>query len=167
MNTSTEAGGMMTYSPIGTIHSPFKETEGMPIQPTGAQGVSGTVEVEPEYADGLKDLDGFSHIILIYHFHLSQGYSLVVKPFMDDTPRGLFATRAPKRPNPIGLSVVRLVRVEGCTLHVENVDVVDGTPLLDIKPFVPVFDAPQVVRLGWLAENADKSFGMRADDRFK
>jgi tRNA-Thr(GGU) m(6)t(6)A37 methyltransferase TsaA len=160
---------MITYRPIGTIHTPFKETRGMPIQPTGAQGVQGTVELAPEYAPGLRDLDAFSHVVLLYHLHLSEGYSLTVTPFMDDTPRGLFATRAPRRPNPIGLSVVRLVRVEGATLHVENVDVVDGTPLLDLKPFVPVFDAPdsEGIRLGWLADNAGKSFEMKADDRFE
>ena len=158
---------MIAFKPIGTIHSPFNDIEGMPIQPAGAQGVEGTVELDPAYGDGLADLDGFSHICLIYHLHLSRGYSLVVKPFLDDTPRGLFATRAPKRPNPIGLSVVRLLRVEGYTLHVANVDVVNGTPLLDIKPYVPVFDAPQEVRLGWLTGKVDKSFGMQADDRFK
>jgi tRNA-Thr(GGU) m(6)t(6)A37 methyltransferase TsaA len=139
----------------------------MPIQPAGAQGVAGTVELDPAYAEGLADLEGFSHICLLYHLHLSQGFSLVVKPFMDDTRRGLFATRAPKRPNPIGLSVVRLVRVEGRRLHVENVDVVDGTPLLDIKPYVPAFDAPEDVRLGWLTGRTDRATGMQADERFK
>ncbi len=99
------------YRPIGFIRSPYRETEGTPIQTTGAKGVEGTVEVLPECAEGLKDLEGFSHIILIYHFHLSEGYSLTVKPFLDDTPRGVFATRAPKRPNAIGFSVVRLVKI--------------------------------------------------------
>ena len=103
----------IVYQPIGTIHSPFQTIQGMPIQPAGAKGVQRTVEINPEYVDGLQDLDGFSHIILIYHFHLSKGYSLKVKPFMDENLRGVFATRAPKRPNPIGISVVRLVRVEG------------------------------------------------------
>jgi tRNA-Thr(GGU) m(6)t(6)A37 methyltransferase TsaA len=158
---------MITFEPIGTIHTPFKQPQGMPIQPTGAQGVQGTVELAPEYVPGLKDLDGFSHVVLLYHLHLSEGYSLTVKPFMDETPRGLFATRAPRRPNPIGLSVVQLVRVEGSTLHVENVDVVDGTPLLDLKPFVPVFDAPEDMRLGWLEDKAGQSFETRADDRFE
>lgn len=139
----------------------------MPIQPAGAQGVAGTVEVDPAYEEGLADLEGFSHLCLLYHLHLSEGYALVVKPFLDDTPRGLFATRAPKRPNPIGLSVVRLVRVEGCRLYVENVDVVDGTPLLDLKPYVPAFDAPEEVRLGWLTGRAGRASGLQADDRFK
>ncbi|MGD8369921.1 MAG: tRNA (N6-threonylcarbamoyladenosine(37)-N6)-methyltransferase TrmO [Syntrophobacterales bacterium] len=155
------------YAPIGVIHSPFKETKGMPIQPTGARGVAGTVEVNPDFGGGLKDLEGFSYIFLIYHFHLSQKYSLMVKPFLDDGMRGVFATRAPNRPNSIGISVVRLVRIEGSTLHIEDVDIVDGTPLLDIKPYVPEFDARETERIGWLAGRADKVTKAEADDRFK
>ncbi|HEX3035200.1 MAG TPA: tRNA (N6-threonylcarbamoyladenosine(37)-N6)-methyltransferase TrmO, partial [Thermodesulfobacteriota bacterium] len=105
------------YQPIGVIHSPFTELEGMPIQPAGASGVKGTVEVFPDYKPGLKDLNGFSHIILLYHFHRSTGFKLRVTPFMDTKKRGVFATRAPKRPNPIGLSVVRLVSIEGTILQ--------------------------------------------------
>ena len=157
----------ISYRPIGVIRSPYKETEGTPIQTTGAKGVGGTVEILPERAEGLKDLDGFSHIILIYHFHLSKGYSLTVKPFLDDTPRGVFATRAPKRPNAIGFSVVRLVKIEGATLHIEDVDIVDSTPLLDIKPYVPEFDAKEAERIGWLAGRAEKAAETGADERFK
>ena len=153
--------------PIGIIRSPHKETEGTPIQTTGANGVGGTVEILPECAEGLKDLEGFSHIILIYHFHLSKGYSLTVKPFLDDTPRGVFATRAPKRPNAIGMSVVRLVKIEGATLYIEDVDIVDSTPLLDIKPYVPAFDAKEAERTGWLAGRAEKAAETDADERFK
>lgn len=155
------------YHPIGVIHSPFKDTDGMPIQPTGARGVPGTIAVEECYREGLSDLDGFSHLILLYHFHLSRGYSLVVKPFLDDSKRGVFATRAPRRPNPIGLSIVRLVRVEGPLLHVEDVDVVDGTPLLDLKPFVPLFDIRQDVKTGWLDGRGENAFHTRADRRFR
>jgi len=155
------------YRPIGFIRSPYRETEGTPIQTTGAKGVEGTVEVLPECAEGLKDLEGFSHIILIYHFHLSEGYSLTVKPFLDDTPRGVFATRAPKRPNAIGFSVVRLVKIEGATLHIEDVDIVDSTPLLDIKPYVPEFDAKEAERIGWLSGKAEKAAKTDADERFK
>ena len=155
------------YRPIGVIHSPFKETKGMPIQPAGARGVAGTVEVIPECGDGLKDLDGFSHIFLLYHFHLSQGYSLMVKPYLDDSMRGVFATRAPRRPNAIGISVVRLVGIEGCTLHIDEVDIVDSTPLLDIKPYVQEFDSREVGRIGWLAGKAEKAAEVRADERFK
>jgi tRNA-Thr(GGU) m(6)t(6)A37 methyltransferase TsaA len=154
------------YKPIGVIHSPFKDVQGMPIQPTGAMGIAGTIEIEPEYCDGLKDIEGFSHIVLIYHFHLSDGYSLLVKPFMDDSLRGVFSTRAPRRPNPVGISIVRLVKVEGSTLHIENVDIVDGTPLLDIKPYVPEFDVQKNVRIGWLSDKADKANEIKADGRF-
>jgi tRNA-Thr(GGU) m(6)t(6)A37 methyltransferase TsaA len=157
----------ISYRPIGIIRSPYKETEGTPIQTTGAKGVGGTVEILPERAEGLKDLDGFSHIILIYHFHLSKGYSLTVKPFLDDAPRGVFATRAPKRPNAIGFSVVRLVKIEGDTLHIEHVDIVDSTPLLDIKPYVPEFDSKETERIGWLTGRAEKAAKTGADARFK
>ncbi len=154
------------YKPIGIIHSPYTDPAGMPIQAAAAQGVAGTVEVHPEFCAGLKDLDGFSHIILLYHFHRSQGYALEVKPFMDDAPRGLFATRAPRRPNPIGLSIVRLVRVEGCTLHVEDVDILDGTPLLDIKPYVPAFDNRGAERIGWLSTKVAGMHRKKSDHRF-
>jgi tRNA-Thr(GGU) m(6)t(6)A37 methyltransferase TsaA len=157
----------IVYQPIGTIHSPFTDIKGMPIQPAGAKGVQGTVEINPEHIDGLQDLEGFSHIILIYHFHLSRGYLLKVKPFMDENLRGVFATRAPKRPNPIGISVVRLVRVEGNILRIENIDIVDGTPLLDIKPYVPEFDIAEERRIGWLSEKAKKVYKVKADERFQ
>lgn len=155
------------YKPIGIIRSPYRDVNGMPIQPVGARGITGTVELEPEYGDGLKDIEGFSHIILIYHFHLSEGYSLEVKPFMDDHLHGVFATRAPRRPNPIGISVVKLVKVEGHILRVEDLDIVDGTPLLDIKPYVPEFDIKKVERTGWLSKRADKVHEARADERFR
>jgi tRNA (adenine37-N6)-methyltransferase len=157
----------VNYKPIGIIHSPFQDVEGVPIQPSGASGVLGTIEIDPHFEPGLKDLSGFCHIILIYHFHASKGYLLEVKPFLDDTLRGVFATRTPRRPNPIGLSVVRLVAVEGCTLRIQDVDVLDGTPLLDIKPLVPEFDSPGVDRIGWLSEKVQGVQSARADDRFK
>ncbi|MCG6896546.1 MAG: tRNA (N6-threonylcarbamoyladenosine(37)-N6)-methyltransferase TrmO [Thiocapsa sp.] len=155
------------YAPIGIIHSPFADPAEMPIQPTGAAGVTGTVEMFEAFREGLADLDGFSHIILLYHFHRSRGFDLRVVPFLDSQPRGLFATRAPKRPNPIGVSVVALDRVDGGSLHVRNVDILDGTPLLDIKPYVPAFDAPSDVRCGWL-EKAHRTVAKhRSDNRFK
>ncbi len=154
------------YTPIGVIHSPFKEPRGVPIQPAAARGVRGTVEVFSEYVEGLKDLDGFSHIILIYHFHLARKKSLLVTPFLDNEQNGVFATRAPSRPNPIGLSVVRLLKVEGSILEVENVDIVDGTPLLDIKPYVPEFDHFKVERCGWLEKRVCKLESKRDDGRF-
>ena len=138
------------YLPIGVIHSTHKTTTGTPIQPTGAKGVARTIEIFPEYTAGLADLAGFSHIYILYHFHLSKKFSLKVKPFLDDRKRGLFATRAPARPNPIGLSVVRLDGVTKDSLQIQDVDVVDGTPLLDIKPYVPEFDVRDVDRTGWI-----------------
>jgi len=155
------------YKPIGLIRSPFKDSGGMPIQPPGAEGVAGTVEIFAEYAEGLKDLDGFSHIILLYHFHRSAGFSLVVKPFLDDASHGVFSTRAPKRPNSIGISVVRLAKMEGLNLRVEDVDVLDGTPLLDVKPYVPEFDVRKVQGVGWLSGRVGGVHTMKADRRFR
>jgi tRNA-Thr(GGU) m(6)t(6)A37 methyltransferase TsaA len=156
----------ITYRPIGVIHSPFKEPKGTPIQPPGARGVEGSVELFPEYLEGLKDLDGFSHIMLIYHFHLAKRPSLLTKPFMDDQLRGIFAIRAPSRPNPIGLSVVRLVGIEENILCIQDVDIIDGTPLLDIKPYVPEFDPRDVEKRGWLEKNVGKVSTSQDDGRF-
>jgi tRNA-Thr(GGU) m(6)t(6)A37 methyltransferase TsaA len=155
------------YTPIGVIHSPFKDVKGMPIQTAAAKGIEGTVEVRPEYEEGLKDLEGFSHIILLYHFHRCQGYTLNVQPFMDDNMRGVFATRAPRRPNAIGVSVVKLVQVQGCTISIEDIDIADGTPLLDIKPYVPEFDVRAAKRTGWLHNKANKVHEVSADERFR
>ena len=153
--------------PIGIIRTPFKELENMPIQPSGAAGIRGTVDLYPEFAEGLKDLDGFSHLILLYRFHESRGYRLTVTPFLDSEPRGLFATRAPRRPNPIGLSIVKLIRIRECSLDVENVDILDGTPLLDIKPYVPQFDHQENCRIGWLEKARDEVRNKRSDKRFR
>jgi tRNA-Thr(GGU) m(6)t(6)A37 methyltransferase TsaA len=138
----------------------------VPIQPLAARGVVGTVEVLPEYEEGLRDLEGFSHVFLLYHFHLSGPPSLRVRPFLDDTPRGVFATRAPSRPNPIGLSVVRLLGRQGRTLSVGELDIVDGTPVLDIKPFVPDFDNRLGCRVGWLDGRVDEARRRKGDGRF-
>jgi tRNA-Thr(GGU) m(6)t(6)A37 methyltransferase TsaA len=134
--------------PIGVIRSPFSECKGMPIQPVFS-AATGQVEVDGEYADGLQDLEDFSHIILIYALHRVNGYSLRVKPFLDDVQHGVFATRYPGRPNRIGLSIVRLCARRGAVLEVEGIDVLDGTPLLDIKPYVPEFDSRTDARSGW------------------
>jgi tRNA-Thr(GGU) m(6)t(6)A37 methyltransferase TsaA len=157
----------IVYQPIGTIHSPFRDVEGVPIQPAAATGIRGSVEVLPELVEGLQDLDGFSHDGLLYHLHLVRGSRLTVTPFLDSCPRGVFATRAPARPNPIGLSVVKLLGIEGNVLHVENVDIVDGTPLLDIKPYVPEFDHHAVERIGWLEQARGQVQAQKADDRFR
>jgi tRNA-Thr(GGU) m(6)t(6)A37 methyltransferase TsaA len=137
-----------TMKPIGVIHSPFTDKKQTPVQPTRSQAV-GQVEVYPEFAEGLQDIEGLSHVILLYVFHCASGYTLRVKPFLDDAVHGLFATRHPCRPNPIGLSIVRLIARHGNVLEIEGVDMLDGTPLLDIKPYVPDFDARENVRVGW------------------
>ena len=156
-----------TYTPIGTIHSPYTDIAGMPIQPSGARGVRGTIEIRSDLCWGLTDLDGFSHIILLYALHRCTGYSLTVTPFLDPAPHGIFATRSPKRPNAIGLSVVRLVGVDGCVLTIEDVDILDGTPLLDIKPYVPAFDAHPDTHHGWFEHVVDNAETVRSDDRFR
>lgn len=153
-------------NPIGTIHTPFEHLEGMPIQPSGAALVQGTIVMAKEYEQGLNDLEGFSHIILLYHFHRSDGYELMVKPFLDDQKRGLFSTRAPRRPNPIGLSIVRLINREGNQLTVEGIDVLNGTPLIDIKPYVPGFDTKTVTAIGWLEKRHEKAAHVKSDARF-
>ncbi len=138
------------YHPIGIVHSPYKEPHGVPFQPSFGRGVEGTVEVFPEYADGLADLNGFSHITLICHFHRSVGYRLRVTTPHRKGLRGVFATRGPHRPNPIGVSTVRLLGVDGNIVHIADLDIIDGTPLLDIKPYVPVFIEPGGLNNGWL-----------------
>jgi tRNA-Thr(GGU) m(6)t(6)A37 methyltransferase TsaA len=158
---------LITYHPIGTIHSPFHDLSNMPIQPFSEFSAPGTVEILPEYSTGLIDLEGFSHVLLIYHFHESHRVSLTVTPFLDSKPHGIFATRAPNRPNPIGISVVKLVKLEGSIIHVENLDILDGTPLLDIKPFIPMFDSPSDIKLGWLEQAKGKVRYMRSDRRFE
>jgi tRNA-Thr(GGU) m(6)t(6)A37 methyltransferase TsaA len=157
----------LSISPIGSIRTPFKTLEGMPIQPTGAEQFNGQVVLDPRYEEGLADIEGFSHLFLIYLFHQSKGFRLKVKPFLDDQQRGLFATRAPRRPNPIGLSIVTLLGREKNVLYVGHIDVLDGTPLLDIKPYVPAFDAPAATSVGWLEGKVERSRWLRSDERFK
>jgi len=156
----------VVYKPIGVVHSPFKMPQDVPIQSVAAEGVMGYVEVAGEYVEGLRDVEGFSHLILIYHCHLAQDYSLLVRPFLDERLHGVFSTRAPSRPNPVGVSVVRLTRMEKNVLHIQDVDIIDGTPLLDIKPFVPEFDQRKAERIGWLEKNVDKMHSSRDDGRF-
>ena len=154
------------YKPIGVVHSPFKKPQNVPIQAAISKGIKGTVEVVRRYVEGLKDLEGFSHIILIVHFHKSKAYSLLVKPYLDENLRGLFSTRAPSRPNPIGISIVRLTRIEDNILYIEDLDIIDGTPLLDIKPYVPNFDQRKKVRIGWLRNKIERISIISDDGRF-
>ncbi len=155
------------YKQIGTIHSPYKVIKGMPIQPSGAMGNSGHIKILPEFIEGLDDLSGFSHIILLYNFHKSEGYSLKTKPFLDIQKRGVFSTRAPKRPNSIGLSIVKVVKVIDDIISIENVDILDGTPLIDIKPYVPEFDQHPADRVGWLEKAKGEVLSKRSDGRFE
>ena len=154
------------YTQIGIIHTPFKTPAGTPIQPTGSVGVEAKVEIFPKYCPGLADLEGFSHIILIYLFHMSKEFKLKVKPFLDSELRGLFATRAPARPNPIGISVVRLIKVDDAVLYIKDIDIVDKTPLLDIKPYIPEFDIRKVERTGWIGKKSKEVKKTQDDGRF-
>jgi tRNA (adenine37-N6)-methyltransferase len=156
----------ITYQPIGIIHSPFKTPENVPIQHTGAKGAVGTIEILPEYNEGLKDLEGFSHIMLLFHMHQVEYHKLKVIPFLDTVERGIFSSRAPVRPNPIGLTVVKLIKIEGNIITVENIDMTDGTPLLDIKPCLPMIDDLQDIKLGWLTGKIEQFGVTRSDSRF-
>jgi tRNA-Thr(GGU) m(6)t(6)A37 methyltransferase TsaA len=154
------------YSPIGVIHSPFNDLADMPVQPSGYASSPGHVEIYPQFEEGLIDLDGFSHLILLYHLHEVKRVNLTVIPFLDREAHGVFATRAPTRPNPIGLSIVKLIRIEANVVHLANLDILDQTPLLDIKPYVPEFDHHDNVRIGWLAKAKAEIKGKKSDDRF-
>ena len=151
----------IVYKPIGVIRSEHTASEKTPIQPVYAEGCQGQVVVLPEFADGLQDLDGFSHIYLVYHLHQAGRPRLTVRPFLQDAERGVFATRAPCRPNPIGLSIVRLIRREGNILRLDGVDVLDGTPLLDIKPYIARFDRIDATHNGWQDEVDDETVLLR------
>ncbi len=154
----------LTLSPVGLIHSPFTGQKGTPIQPSMASGAEGWAEIFPEYEQGLKDLEGFERIWLIYLFDRAGAVKLTVTPYLDRETHGVFSTRAPTRPNKIGLSCVKLLSREGCRLMLADVDILDRTPLLDIKPYVPEFDVFKVEKTGWL----DKKLPDRAeaDSRF-
>jgi len=155
----------MNIEIIGTVHSPFRNAQGTPIQPTAAKDAKGTIEIKEQFAEGLSDLDGFSHIVVLFGFHLSKGYKLKVKPFLDENLRGIFSTRAPRRPSQIGLSIVILEKVQGSTLHISGVDMIDGTPVFDIKPYLPMLNPDGDIKIGWL-ENVSQQFKhKKADDR--
>ena len=151
---------------IGVIHSPFKELKGMPVQSLGAQCAEGAVVVEERFAEGLKDLDGFSHVYLVYQFHRVTRTELHVVPYMDTVMRGVFATRSPLRPSHIGISVVELLNLSGNTLTVRGLDILDGTPLIDIKPYVPQFDCWQNAACGWMKASRFEVEQRRSDNRF-
>ncbi len=158
---------MHEIEPIGTIQTPFNSIENMPIQPKGALDVEGQVRVDKKYMDGLQDIEGFSHIYLVYSFHKALRTELSITPFMDTEKRGVFATRSPLRPNHIGMSIVKLKNVQGNCLIVEGVDVLNGTPLLDIKPYIKEFDAVKQSASGWFQSSEDDVRKKRSDQRFK
>ncbi len=154
------------FRPIGYFRTPFSSPVGMPIQPAGARGVRGQIDILEEFSEGLKDLDGFSHVFVVYHLHEVGGYKLLTTPFLDVVPHGIFATRSPARPNPIGLSVLKVISVDAGTIGLEDVDVLNGTPVLDIKPYVAEFDACNADRFGWFEGNSQRAREHRADERF-
>lgn len=157
----------ISFKPIGIIRSPFKNKKDMPIQPTGAKAAPGEIHIYPDYTAGIKDLDGFSHIILLYFFHKAENTSLTVIPYLDTSPRGVFATRSPARPNPIGLSIVEIIEIKNNIIYIKRIDVLDETPILDIKPYIPDVDSPtEPIRTGWL-EHLSKNFSEKlSDNRF-
>lgn len=157
----------INFTPIGIIHSPHSVAEKTPIQPCYAVDCTGHIEIFPEYAEGLRDLEGYSHIYLIFCFHRASSPRLVVKPFLQDVERGVFSTRAPCRPNPLGLSIVRLLSREGNTLHISSVDILDGTPLLDIKPYSTRFDCIEDTRNGWQDEVNEEDARHRGRRRYR
>ena len=167
MPESNSDAASLVVRPIGVIRTPHTRPEETPIQPVFAEGIAGRAEILPEYAEGLADLEGFSHIWLLYWFDRARPMRLTVRPFLEDAEHGVFATRAPTRPNPLGLSLVRLVRREGCVLHLEDVDVLDGTPLLDIKPHAPRFDRRAEVRTGWLEAVDERTAQRRGRRQFQ
>lgn len=154
------------FKPIGIINTPFTSLEGMPIQPVGAPTTIGKITVHEEYAEGLKDLEGFSHVYLIYQFHECKAEKLIVKPFMDTATRGVFSTRAPVRPNHIGLSIVELTEIKGSTITVKGIDILNGTPLMDIKPYIAKFDLVKSSKSGWMKAASEEILNKRSDARF-
>jgi len=143
----------IVIKPIGIIHSPYREGRNIPIQGTFDDKVEAWLELKDEYAGGLKDLDKFSHAIIIYYFHRSERENIIGQPFLEDAPHGIFAIRSPHRPNHIGLSIIRIKRIEGNRLYFTEVDVLEGTPLLDIKPYVSYFDRRENAVSGWLEKH--------------
>jgi tRNA (adenine37-N6)-methyltransferase len=157
----------VTYVPIGVLRSPYAALDGMPLQTVAATEVEATVDLDARVHGALRDLDGFSHLWLIAHLHRVDGWTPEVTPFLDDDrPRGVLATRSPRHPNPVGLSLVELLAVEPGALRIRGIDLLDGTPVLDVKPYVPLFDAREDVRTGWFADAAERVRSVRSDARY-
>lgn len=156
----------ITFRPIGILKTPFDLPADMPIQPLSSKGAKGKAIVFPEFSDGLYDLDGFTHVIVIYYMHRVRRQELIVTPFFDTSPHGVFATRAPVRPNPLGISVLELEKIDGNTLYLLNVDMLNGSPLIDIKPYMPDFDSFPSAKAGWYDKIESKPESPRSDNRF-
>jgi len=156
----------MNIEPIGVIRTPFKRLEQMPIQPKGGKNIIATIEIDKEYVQGLKDLEEFSHIYLIYYFHEASRTELEVIPFMDTQERGVFSTRSPLRPSHLGLSITKVISIDDNIVTIKGIDVLDGTPLIDIKPYIPQFDGVNGVKTGWMNKSKSKVNTARSDDRF-
>lgn len=154
------------FKSIGTIYTPHKTKDGIPIQSKYAKGIKGTIKLKKKYINGLLDLNGFSHIYLLYYFHKSKGYKLQVIPFLDKVVHGVFSTRAPRRPNAIGLSIVKLINIKDNILEIEDVEMLNGTPLLDIKPYIPEFDSYKVEKTGWFNKDINNHYEVISDNRF-
>jgi tRNA-Thr(GGU) m(6)t(6)A37 methyltransferase TsaA len=146
----------MQFEPVGVVRSPYRTKREAPIQPRFSEEEA-LIEIFGEFAEGLKDIEGFSHIWVLFHFHESEGFDLCTKPYLDDEERGVFACRSPRRPNPIGMSLVKLVGREGNMLRIKGLDMIDGTPVIDIKPYVDFFDEDEEIRIGWLEGKAEKA----------
>ncbi|MCF8374072.1 MAG: tRNA (N6-threonylcarbamoyladenosine(37)-N6)-methyltransferase TrmO [Bacteroidales bacterium] len=154
------------YKAIGIIESPFDHAINMPVQSLVAEDIRGKIVLDPKYVEGLKDIHQFSHVYVIYHFHLSRGFELVAKPFLDNNEHGIFAIRAPRRPNPIGISIVKIEKIVKNVIYFSGVDMVNGTPILDIKPFIPQFDIPNDASSGWMKLKNVELGSTKSDSRF-
>jgi tRNA (adenine37-N6)-methyltransferase len=158
---------LISYRPIGVVHSPFLTPEGTPVQSAASKGTEAFIEIFPEFTEGLKDLEGFSHIYVLFHMHLVNKHALMVIPFLDNKPHGVFATRSPGRPNPIGISVVNLIKVKDNCVFLKNIDILDGSPVIDIKPYNPQFDVFETTKNGWFENRAYNLETKKDDGRFK
>jgi len=156
----------MILEPIGLIHTPYTQLKQMPIQAKGAADTNATLEIDALYQEGLKDLEGFSHIYIFYHFHKATRIELEVTPFMDTKKRGVFATRSPLRPSHMGMSITQIISVCDNIVTIQGIDVLDGTPLIDIKPYIPQFDSVSRVKTGWMDKDESKVIDQTSDGRF-
>jgi len=165
MNDENAHKPKIEFNPIGIIHSPYKDSVGIPRQAAGVRDVTGEIELYPDYEPGLEDLEEFSHIVVVFYLHLVRSLSLKASPPWDNKQHGVFATRSPYRPNPIGISIVKLGKIRGNRLFIKGIDMADQTPVLDIKPYVPSLNPTDSVRTGWLENKVDRMTKSKSGDR--